>query len=72
MPAHASSPSVSNQFLFTADEQSKQSFGWRLLRWMMARQQREADRTIMSCLRIRQDSYRDEFRIELERRLLGQ
>jgi hypothetical protein len=70
MSAHASSPSATSPFHFTADEQSKQSFGGRLIRIIVAGQQRKADRRILMYLP-NHDSYREEFGVELERRLLG-
>jgi hypothetical protein len=48
------------------------SFGKRLIRWMTARQQRMAHRQIMEVLATLPDSYRNNFVIELERRLSGQ
>jgi hypothetical protein len=71
MSAHASSLSAIDQFLFAADEESKQSFGGRLIRIIVAGQQRKADRRILMYLP-NHDSYREEFGVELERRLLGQ
>jgi hypothetical protein len=63
----ASSPSVTVE-----DEQSKRSFGGRLIRWMTARTQRKANRQILDVLATLPASYRDNFVMELERRLLGQ
>jgi hypothetical protein len=46
------------------------SFGGRLIRWVVVRQQRRADRKIRSALAT--FPYRDNFTHELERRLAGQ
>jgi hypothetical protein len=54
------------------NSRSKQSFGGRLVRWVMARQQRKANRHVLDALRNLPKKYRDDFVIELERRLLGQ
>jgi len=71
MRAHASLLPVISQVLFTADE-AKPSFGARLLRTVIAAQQLKADREIVRYSSILHDSYRQEFGLELERRLLGQ
>jgi len=71
MRVHASSLSVISQFLFIADE-SKPSLGARLLGAIMIAQQRKADRKILRYSSILHDSYRQEFGLELERRILGQ
>jgi len=71
MKAHASSLSVISQFLFAADE-SKPTLGARLLGAIMTSQQRKADRKILRYSSILHDSYRQEFGLELERRILGQ
>jgi uncharacterized Ntn-hydrolase superfamily protein len=54
-----------------ADEQTSESLGGRLIRLIVAGQQRKADRRILMYLP-NHDSYRNEFGVELERRLLGQ
>jgi uncharacterized heparinase superfamily protein len=72
MTAHASSLPVTFQHFFAADEQSKQSFGGRLIRAIMAQQERRADREILRFSSIQHDSYRAEFGLELERRVMGQ
>jgi hypothetical protein len=54
------------------NSRSKHSFGGRLVRWVTARQQRKANRQILDALRTLPNKYRDDFVIELERRLLGQ
>jgi hypothetical protein len=54
------------------NSQSKQSFSGRLVRWVLARQQRKANRHVLDALRNLPKKYRDDFVIELERRLLGQ
>ena len=41
-----------------------------LIRWIVAAQERKADRQILRVLR--RDTHHDSFRVELERRLLGQ
>jgi len=71
MKAHANTLSVTGPFSFTADA-SKPSFGARLLRTVIAAQQLKADREIVRYSSILHDSYRQEFGLELERRLLGQ
>lgn len=67
MTALASSPSAA--FIHA---QPKQSFARRLMNSIMAAQQRQADREILHFSSIQHDSYRAEFGLELERRLLGQ
>jgi hypothetical protein len=62
---------MTSRCAFTANDQSKQSFGGRLLRFVIAGQERKADRRILMYLP-NHDSYRQEFGTELERRLLGQ
>jgi hypothetical protein len=55
----------------TQGEFSKNSsFGGRLIQWVVVRQQRRADRKILSALAT--FPYRDNFTHELERRLAGQ
>jgi len=71
MKAHANTLSVAGPFSFTADA-SKPSLGARLLRFVITAQQRKADREIVRYSSILHDSYRQEFGLELERRLLGQ
>jgi hypothetical protein len=56
---------------FAGNNQSKPSFGGRLLRFVIAGQERKADRRILMYLP-NHDAYRHEFGIELERRVLGQ
>ena len=51
---------------------SHKSFGGRLVRWVMIRQQRRADRRILKVLATFPNRYRDNFVMEIERRLLGQ
>jgi len=51
---------------------SHQSFGARLVGWVMVRQQRKADRHIQDVLATLPNKYRDNYVIELERRLAGQ
>ena len=72
MTAHASSLTATSQFLFTTDERPKASFGGRLIHWIIAAQQRKADREIRRFSSIYHDAYRSEFGLELERRVLGQ
>ncbi len=72
MTAHASSLPVTFQHFFAADEKPKQSFGGRLIRAIVATQQRKADREILHLSSIQHDLYRAEFGLELERRLMGQ
>jgi hypothetical protein len=71
MTAQASSLPVTSH-LFPAHDQPKQSFTSRLIRSIVAAQQRNADREILRFSSILHDSYRAEFGLELERRLLGQ
>jgi hypothetical protein len=71
MTALASSLPMTSRAL-TAHEQPKQSFARRLIHSIVAGQQRQADREILRFSSIRHDSYRAEFGLELERRLLGQ
>ena len=71
MSAHADSFSVSGPLSFTADE-PKPSLGTRLLRTIDAAQQLRADREILRYSSIQHDAYRQEFGLELERRMLGQ
>ena len=54
------------------NSQSQQSFGGRLVRWVTVRQQRKADRQVLDVLANLPNKYRNDFVIELERRLLGQ
>ena len=54
------------------NSRSKQSFGGRLVRWVTVRQQRKADRQVLDVLANLPNKYRNDFVIELERRLLGQ
>jgi hypothetical protein len=49
---------------------SQQSFGGRLIHWVVVRQQRRADRKILTALAT--FPHRDNFTHELERRLAGQ
>ena len=72
MTAHASLLPVTSQLFLTADELPKQSFGGRLIRSIVAAHQRKADREILRFSSKDHDSYRTEFGLELERRLLGQ
>jgi hypothetical protein len=72
MSAHAASLPATGQFRFAAAEQPTKSVAARLLRWIAAAQQRGADREILRFSSIQHDSYRAEFGLELERRLLGQ
>ena len=51
-------------------DSSHPSFGSRLVRWVVVRQQRKADREILAVLASR--PYRDNFTKELQRRLAGQ
>ena len=55
-----------------ANNSSSQSFGGRLVRWVAVRQQRRADRKILGALAAFPNKYRDNFTMELERRLAGQ
>jgi uncharacterized heparinase superfamily protein len=71
MSTHATSLPVTGQFLAAADA-AKPPLGARLLSAIMAAQQRKADRRTLRFSSIRHDSYRQEFGLELERRLLGQ
>jgi hypothetical protein len=67
MIAQGKSLPASSEHLF----QPKQSFGSRLVRSIVAAQQRKADREILRFSSIRDDWYRAEFGTELEQRLLG-
>ena len=51
---------------------SSQSFGGRLVRWVAIRQQRRADRKILDALATFPNKHRDNYLLELERRLAGQ
>jgi hypothetical protein len=53
-------------------EASDRSLWQRLIAAIVADRGRKADREIARYLRSRQGGYRDEFRLELERRFLGQ
>jgi hypothetical protein len=53
-------------------EASDRSLWQRLVAAIVAGRERRADREIAKYLRSRQDGHRDEFRLELERRFLGQ
>jgi hypothetical protein len=68
MSAYASSQSLTGQLPVQGNDQS---VGGRLIRFIIAGHQRKADRRILMYLP-NVDSYRQEFGIELERRLLGQ
>jgi hypothetical protein len=70
MSAHAH-PHCLGMQAYGADEECNQSIGGRLIRLVIAGQQRKADRRILMYLPNR-DAYRNEFGTELERRLLGQ
>jgi hypothetical protein len=52
--------------------QSRLPFGTRLLRTVIAAQQLQADREIRRYSSFRHDAYRQEFGLELERRMSGQ
>lgn len=56
---------------YGADEECNPSIGGRLIRLVIAGQQRKADRRILMYLP-NHEAYRNEFGTELERRLLGQ
>jgi hypothetical protein len=56
---------------YGADEDCSQSIGGRLIRLVIAGQQRKADRRILMYLP-NHEAYRNGFGTELERRLLGQ
>ena len=51
---------------------SQHSFGGRLVDWVVVRQQRRADRKILNALATFPNRYRDNYVVELERRLAGQ
>jgi hypothetical protein len=68
MSAYASSQSLTGQSPVHGNDQS---VGGRLIRFVIAGQQRKADRRILMYLP-NVDSYRQEFGTELERRLMGQ
>jgi hypothetical protein len=75
MSAHVSSLPVTDP-IFAPAEESKHKTGpslaARLLHALMAAQQRKADREILRYSSILHDQYRQEFGLELERRILGQ
>lgn len=64
MTARVSSLPVTSQRFFTA--------GGHLIGWLVDLQRRKADRAIVRFSSMHHDSYRAEFGLELERRLLGQ
>jgi hypothetical protein len=68
MTLQASSPSL----FAPAREGRERSFWWQLLGAIMEGRQRKADEYIRDYLRRHRGERPDEFRIELERRLLGQ
>ena len=70
MSAQAVSSLLTSQML-PADEHSRPSPGGRLIRFVIAGQERKADRRILMYLPTH-ETYRREFGIELQRRLLGQ
>ena len=70
MPVHTSSVSATSQPLFAADNQSEQPFGGRLIRLVVAGQQRRTDRRILLFVP-NHKSYREVVGGELERRVLG-
>ena len=61
-----------NHFYLDSDAPPKPFVGARLLKWITANRQRAADRQILAVLPTLPDTYRTEFVVELERRLLGQ
>jgi len=62
----------SNSFGLMADKSSKHSIGSTLLGFIISRRQRMADLEIKRALTALPDFRRDNFTIELERRLSGQ
>jgi hypothetical protein len=64
--------SSSSSLLASAQERGDRSLWRRLVAAIAAGRERKADREIARYLRSHQGSYRDDFRIELERRFLGQ
>jgi hypothetical protein len=67
--AHATSHALGMQ-AYGADEDCQPSIGGRLIRLVIAGQQRKADRRILMYLP-NHEAYRNEFGTELERRLRG-
>jgi hypothetical protein len=63
---------VSSSVDLSNPAEPKQTFASRLMKFIVASQQRQADREILRFSSIQHDSYRAEFGLELERRLLGQ
>jgi hypothetical protein len=63
---------LSISFVVPAPAEHKRSIRQRILDAIEARSQRKADRDIAKVLRDKTGFDHDEFRIELERRLLGQ
>jgi hypothetical protein len=75
MTAHASSMPVTGPILVPAEEfkhKTRPSLAARLLNAIMVAQQRKADREILRYSSILHDQYRQEFGLELERRIMGQ
>ena len=66
------SPSFTSFFLAPAREAGDRSLWRRLAAAIEAGRARKADREIIRYLQRNQVGYRDEFRLELERRFLGQ
>ena len=64
--------SLSSSLVASAWEGADRSLWRRLVAAIVASRRREADREIARYLRSCQGGYRDEFRVELERRFLGQ
>jgi hypothetical protein len=64
--------SLSSSLVASAWEGTDRSLWRRLVAAIVASRRREADREIARYLRKYQGGYRDEFRVELERRFLGQ
>jgi hypothetical protein len=77
MTAHTDAASTTEEALFLsplapASRQSEQSFARRLINAMLWGRRCKGDQYIADHLRSHQKQYQNEFRIEFERRLLGQ